>query len=132
MTTGENGNHVCADLVYDVTVGCDPVRAYNHGIDLSSGHHVACHAVRDKGDGNVLLHQLPDGQPCSLQEWARFAGNDGNLFSARNGGANDAECGPVSRCGKRACIAVSQYARSIRKKGRAVLAKRGVAVNACT
>ena len=52
-------DHVCSDLVRDITVRGDPITADYDGLHAALLHDVAAHAVRDQCDRYVVLHKLP-------------------------------------------------------------------------
>ena len=59
---------VGADLVGDVAIGGDPVRAHHDARDLAGMQKMPGHVVRNQCRGNAVMLQFPHGQPRALQE----------------------------------------------------------------
>ena len=56
VLSGENGNHVCADLVRDVAVCGNAVRAHNDCLHTTFLHYMAAHVIRNERDRYLILH----------------------------------------------------------------------------
>ena len=76
MVLGGHRQHEGTDLVGNIAVCGDPVRADNDAIDQTVGHEVTTHAIGDKFDRKVVLPALPNGEPRTLEKRPRFIGID--------------------------------------------------------
>src|SRR5687768_8350185 len=102
-------DHIRADLVRNVAICGNSVRADNNRLHLSLFHHVTGHVVGDKGNGNVVLVQLPGGETGSLQIWPRFVRNNGDVLAGIDGSADNAQRrAPNAARGQSSGIAVRQ------------------------
>src|SRR5213593_154727 len=116
----QHSQRIGSNLVRHVAVGSNPVRADNDGVNQSLPHERAGHIVGNDPNINVILPQLPCGQPRALQERPCFVGEDAQPLPIFNGSTNDAERGSISGRRQRARVAVGQNGSRIRQQ---VLAK---------
>ena len=64
--------------------------------------------IRDRGSGDVVLDQLPRGEARALVEGPGLVGEDVDLFTAFDGGADNAEGGAVAAGGEGSGVAVGE------------------------
>jgi hypothetical protein len=113
---GQDGHVVGADLVGEVAVGGDAVRAHDNGLDLAGAHQAGGHVVADDGGGNAVGHQLPRREPRALQKGPRLVGVDVDLFALLHGSADHAQRRAVAAGGQCAGVAVGQHAAFVRQQ----------------
>src|SRR5260370_16393534 len=82
------------NLVGNVAIRGNAVRAHDYGADLALLHDRACHVVGDDGGGNTVFHEFPGSQTRTLQERARLVGVDVNLLSSRTALPNPSHPAP--------------------------------------
>src|SRR5204863_12007 len=78
---GQHRHGVGADLVGDIAIARDAVRAHHYTADAPALHEMARHVVRDERGRNAVLLQLPHGEARALQKGARLIGEDVDLFA---------------------------------------------------
>src|ERR1035438_9119430 len=61
MLPGQDCDVVCADLIGEVTVGGDTIRADDDGLDAAGAHETGGHVVADDGGGDAVGHEFPCG-----------------------------------------------------------------------
>jgi hypothetical protein len=105
---GEDGDAVGADLVGGVAVGGDAVGTDDDGLDAALAHEVGGHVVAEDGGGDVVLEELPGGEACALKIGAGFVGEDVDVVTALDGGADDAESCAVAAGGEGSGVAVGE------------------------
>ncbi len=116
MLLGQNRHVVGADLVGEIAVGGNAVRAYHYGLNLAGAHEAGCHVVADHRRGNAIGHQLPSGQPRALQKRTRLVGVDVNLLAHLDSRANHAQRRAIAACGQSSGIAVGQHTTFVRQQ----------------
>ncbi len=119
---GQHRDRVGADLVRDIAVGRDAVRAHHHAADSAGVQEVAGHVVGDQRGRDVVVLQFPNGEARALQKRAGLVGEDVDLFAGCDRRADHAERGAVARRCQRAGIAMGENGLAIRNERRAVLA----------
>jgi hypothetical protein len=67
VITGQNCERVGADLVRDIPVGGDAIRADEAEVDAPGRHETPCHAVGKDCDVDTRPCQLPRREPTSLE-----------------------------------------------------------------
>src|SRR6266508_4263033 len=72
----DHGLPVRADLVRGVAVRRDSIRADEDEIHLAAAEERGCRAARDDRVVDPLLEQLPRGEACALEPWARLVDVD--------------------------------------------------------
>ena len=104
-------DRIGADLVGEVAVGRDAIRADDDEVDVAALHERPGHALGDDGRRDVIAHEFPGRQPRALQERPRLVGEHLPHLALLRGGANDAERRAVPGGRERAGVAVRQNAR---------------------
>ena len=59
--------HIRADLVGNIAIGGDPVRAEKDFLRLAGAQEISSHIIADDLVGNAILLQFPGRQACPLQ-----------------------------------------------------------------
>lgn len=119
---GEDGYAVGADLVGDVAVGCDAVGSDDDGLDAAFAHEMGGHVVAEDCGGDVVLHQLPGGEACTLEEGASLVGEDVDLVAAFYRCPDNSERRSIATGGESACVAVGEDGSFFREEIGAVRA----------
>jgi len=94
VVVGGEGKHVGANLVGDVAIRCDPVRAHKDRGHLASPKKVASRAVADDLMRNPELIQFPGGQPGALEPRPGFVDQDMHAFALLMRRADHPQRGP--------------------------------------
>src|SRR5207244_2092716 len=87
---GKNGDGVSTDLIGDVAIGGDAVRADDHRADLAEAHHRASHVVGNNGGRDAVMLEFPGGEARALQEGTGLVRVNIELAASSDGGADDA------------------------------------------
>src|SRR5688572_29879860 len=91
MLSRKHSDHIRTDLVRHIAVCCNAVRTNHNRLYLSLFHNVAGHIVGDKGDRDVVLMQLPGGEPCTLEIRPCFVSDHRDVLARIDGPANNAQ-----------------------------------------
>ena len=106
MLSGEYCHRIRSNFVCNVSIGGDAISTHNNRVDQSLMHEGSGHVVGYDADVDVVFPKFPGGEPCSLQEWARFVRQHLETLAAFDRGANHAKRGSIARCRQRARVAV--------------------------
>ena len=101
---GAQRQRVGPDLVGDVAVRGDPIRAHDDPPDAPSAQEKGGGAVREQVHRDPVPHELPGGEPCTLQPGPGLGRIDRHDLPVPEGAADDTERGAeaagsrASRC----------------------------------
>ena len=117
----EHREPVRADLVRDVAVRGDAVRADDDEVDRAARHQRRGRDVGDERRVDAESVELPRGEPRALQHRSRLVDPDVHALAALDRAADDAERGAVADARERARVAVREDAarRAARRPRRA-------------
>ena len=74
-----------------IAVGRDAIRTDDDCLDAANADQVAGHVVAEHRGRNLVVLQLPDGEPRALQKGAGFVGENIDVVAAIYGRANNAQ-----------------------------------------
>ena len=109
----EHGDAVRSDFVRGVAIARDAVGADDDGCHAAGFQEVADHVVRDEGEGNVVLMQLPGSEPRALQIRPRFGNQHFDSITALDSHSNHAERCADSTGGESAGVTLRHHAAGL-------------------
>ena len=98
--------HVRSDLVRDITVRCNTVRAKEYLLRLACFQKITGHVVTNDLIRDAILFQFPSRETCALQSRAGFINKDMHALSLLMRSTYDPERGPPIDGCQRARVAV--------------------------
>jgi hypothetical protein len=108
-----------SDLVGDIPVRSDPVRAHDDGVDVTADDETRGRAIDDQAVRDAHAPELPCGEASALKQRPRLAGiGELELVHPVKGG-DHRERGPVLDRGQAARVAVGQDAPAPNEQSRA-------------
>src|SRR5256885_3740788 len=108
------GERIGSDLVRGVAVPGDAIGAHHHATDLPAGEERGCRHIGEEGHGDPVLQQFPGREARPLEPGSRLVRVDGARLSRSEGGANDAQGGPVARGREATRVAVGEDSTTLR------------------
>ena len=118
----QDGDRVGADLVRDIAIRGNAVRADHDAADATASQEMSGHIVGDQRGRNAVVRQLPGRQPRALQKRPCFIRENVDLLSGLHRRADHSERRPVARRRQRPRVAMRQHGFAIRYQRRAVAA----------
>ena len=109
VVAGAHREGVGTDLVRDVAIGGDPVRADDDPAHPAPTHRPGRRAVGDHAHRDPLLDQLVGGEPRALEPGPRFAGEDVRDPARGMSGPDHAERGAEAGGRERTRVAVGEH-----------------------
>jgi len=116
----EDGDAIGPDLIGGVAVCRDAIGTDDDGLNATLRHEVGGHVVAENCSWDVVLHEFPGGEAGALEEGTGLIGEDVDLVTALDGGANDAESGAVAAGSECSGVAVGQDGTFTGEQGSAV------------
>src|SRR5260370_26850861 len=108
MDASKNGNRICSDLVCNVAIGSNTIRAYEDSFDITLSHKVTSHTVCDERQWDSLTLEFACCEAGTLKHWSGFINKHVELFACMVSHVDRGQrCANTSRC-KRTSVAMGQ------------------------